>query len=72
MLFEDNLNLSLSQILGEFKDNSEKLKNISDSFEMIAILVTNRSETYVLYRFSHAIMYCTLDEVNTHFNQMFV
>ena len=70
MLFGDKFNLSLSQRLGEFKDDSEKLENISIFFEMIAILVTNQFDTYVLFRFSSAIKYCTLDEVNTHFNEI--
>ena len=61
----------LEVVLPGFKNPSEKLKHISDSFEMIAILVTKRLTTYVLFRFSSAIKYCTLDEVNTHFNQVF-
>ena len=55
----------------EFRDY-EKLENVSTSYEMIAILATNRFGTYVLFRFNSSIKYCTLDEVNTHFNQMFV
>ena len=53
----------------DFNSTATKLENISNSYEMIAVLVSERLDNYVLFRFNSSIKYCPLDEVNTHFDQ---
>ena len=63
--------LKITEMNEDVPEYLKKLENLSDSNEIIGILVTFRSDTYVFFRFKSAINYCTLDEVNTHFNQFF-